>query len=312
MSERAPRPRENPSILSRTREFLQQVFGDFALDECSSMAAALAFSTIFALPSMLLIIIYVAGLVLGPHAASGEIQSRLSGAMGVQAAAEIQEMVSNIARNRAGGIIATLAGTAGLVLSATGLLVQLQICLNRAWKVNAAGSGFRIFVLRRLRSGLLLGGAGLMAVISVVVSSIISGITRILPFAPLMETGELASSLLIFVVVFAGILKVMPDVKLRWGDVWVGGLFIATLFVGGKFLIGLYLGRAGKASIYGAAGSLALILLWTYYSFLIFLLGVEFTQVWVRRGGRAIVPKDGAILTTTRRLPKQADPHCLN
>ncbi|HLW70002.1 MAG TPA: YihY/virulence factor BrkB family protein [Candidatus Binataceae bacterium] len=295
-------------MLSRTRDFLQQVFGDFSQDECSSMAAALAYTTLFALPSMLLIIIYVAGLVLGPRAASGEIESRLSGAMGMQAAAEIQQMVANIARNRTGGIIATLAGTAGLILSATGLLVQLQTCLNRAWKVTAVGGGFKTFVMRRLRSGLLLGGAGLMAIISVTASSIISGVTKMLPFASLVQVGELATSLLIFVVVFAGILKVMPDVKLRWGDVWVGGLFIAALFVGGKFLIGLYLGRAGKTSIYGAAGSLAIILLWTYYSFLIFLLGVEFTQVWVRRDGREIVPKDGAVLTTARYRLEQANP----
>jgi membrane protein len=87
----------------------------------------------------------------------------------------------------------------------------------------------------------------------------------------------------------------MPDVHLRWSDVWVGGLFIAVLFVVGKFLIGLYLGHASKASAYGAAGSLAVILLWTYYSALIFLLGVEFTQVWVRSRGQEAPPKPGAI-----------------
>ncbi|MGH7838699.1 MAG: YihY/virulence factor BrkB family protein, partial [Candidatus Binataceae bacterium] len=257
-----------------------------------------AYTTLFALPSMLLIVIYVAGLVLGPHAASGEIEARLSGAMGAQAAAEIQQMVANIASNRTGGIIATLAGTAGLLLSATGLLAQLQTCLNRAWKVTVVSGGFRNFLMRRLRSGILLVGAGAVAIISVAASSIIAGVTRMLPFAALVEVGELATSMLIFVVIFAGILKVMPDVRLRWGDVWVGGLFIAALFVGGNFLIGLYLGRAGKASIYGAAGSLAIILLWTYYSFLIFLLGVEFTQVWVRRGGHKVVPKEGAVFAS--------------
>ena len=98
-----------------------------------------------------------------------------------------------------------------------------------------------------------------------------------------------------FALVFGAILKVMPDVHLRWSDVWVGGAFIAVLFVVGKFLIGIYLGHASKASAYGAAGSLAVILLWTYYSALIFLLGVEFTQVWVRFQGQEISPKKGAV-----------------
>ena len=102
-------------------------------------------------------------------------------------------------------------------------------------------------------------------------------------------------SLALFTLIFAAILKVLPDVNLRWSDVWVGGLFIAVLFVIGKHLIAIYLAHAGKASVYGAAGSLALILLWTYYSALIFLLGVEFTQVWVRSQGREARPKTGAV-----------------
>ena len=98
-----------------------------------------------------------------------------------------------------------------------------------------------------------------------------------------------------FAILFAAILKVMPDVHLRWSDVWAGGFFIAVLFVVGKFLIGIYLAHAGKASAYGAAGSIALILMWTYYSAPIFLLGVEFTQVWVCHRGREARPKQGAV-----------------
>jgi len=98
-----------------------------------------------------------------------------------------------------------------------------------------------------------------------------------------------------FAIIFAAILKVLPDVELGWSDVWVGGVFIAGLFVVGKFLIAIYLAHAGKGSAYGAAGSLALILMWTYYSALILLLGVELTQVWVRRGGREIAPREGAV-----------------
>jgi membrane protein len=282
-------------MLATSKEFLQQVFSDFSEDECPSMAAALAYATLFSLPSLLLIVIFVAGLVLGPQAASGQIESELRGAMGPQAAAQIQTMVSNLAHNHTGGLIATALGFAGLILSATSVLLQLQQCLNKAWKVRVIGSGIKHFAMRRVRSGLLLIGAGILAMVSVAASSVISALARMLPFSGAAAVGEMVASLAMFAIVFAAILKVLPDVQLRWSDVWVGGLFIAVLFVVGKFLIAIYLAHAGEASAYGAAGSLALILLWTYYSALTFLLGVELTQVWVRKQGREVPPKEGAI-----------------
>jgi membrane protein len=288
------------TLLSRLTGFVSEVLRDFSNDECTSMAAALAYVTIFALPSMLLIIIYIAGLVLGPEAASGEIQARLSGAMGPQAAAEIQTMVRNIAMNRVGGIVASALGVAGLIVSATSLLLQLQMCLNRAWKVATAGSGIRRAILQRVRSGLLLAAAGVVAILSVATGSAISALSRMLPFAIAIHIADLVGSLAIFTVIFGGILKVMPDVRLQWRDVWVGGLFTAFLFDLGKFLVGIYLGHAGKGTVYGAAGSLAIILLWTYYCFLIFLLGVEFTQVWVRTRRGEITPIRGAVRAAGR------------
>jgi membrane protein len=282
-------------MLTTAKEFLQHVFRDFSEDECASMAAALAYATLFALPSLLLIIIFIAGLVLGPKAASGQIEARLSATMGPQAAAQIQTMVSGVANNRAGGLVATALGIVGLVISATGVLLQLQQCLNKAWKVKVVGSGVRNFAMKRLRSGLLLVGAGILAMVSIAASSAISALAKMLPFAGAAHVGELVTSFAMFAVIFAAILKVLPDVELLWRDVWVGGVFIAVLFVVGKFLIAIYLAHAGKASAYGAAGSLALILMWTYYSALILLLGVELTQVWVRRGGREIAPREGAV-----------------
>jgi membrane protein len=282
-------------MLTNLKDFLGQVFRDFSQDECPSMAAALAYATLFALPSLLLIVIYIAGLVLGPRAASGQIEANLSSAMGPQAAAQIQSMVSNVAQNRTGGLIATALGVVGLILSATGVLMQLQQCLNKAWKVKAVGSGIRNFAMKRVRSSFLLVGAGILAMVSLAASSAISALAKMLPFAGAAHAGEIVTSLVVFTLIFASILKVMPDVHLRWGDVWVGGLFIAILFVVGKFLLAIYLAHAGKASAYGAAGSLALILMWTYYSALILLLGVELTQVWVRRNGREVAPKQGAV-----------------
>jgi membrane protein len=281
--------------LKASKEFVQQVFRDFSGDECPSMAAALAYATLFALPSLLLIIIFIAGLVLGPKAASGEIQARLSGAIGPQAAGQIQTMVGGVARNRTGGLVATALGIIGLLVSATGVLMQLQHCLNKAWKVKVVGSGIRHFAMKRVRSGVLLIGVGILAMVSLLASSMISALARMLPFAGAAHVAEMITSLVMFAFLFGAILKILPDVHLGWGDVWIGGLFIAALFVIGKFLIAIYLAHAGKASAYGAAGSLALVLMWAYYSALILLLGVEFTQVWVRQRGRDAPPRQGAV-----------------
>ena len=281
-------------MLGTWKDFLMRVFRDFSKDECPSMAAALAYATLFAMPSLLLIIIFIAGLVLGPKAASGEIQARLSGAIGAQTAAQIQTMVSGVAQNRAGGLIASVLGLVGLLVSATGVLAQLQQCLNKAWKVKVVDTRIWSTVGKRVRSGILLALAGILAMISVAAGSVITALAKMIPFPGAAQAGEIVTSLLIFAVVFAAILKVLPDVELTWGDVWVGGLFIGVLFEVGKFLIAMYLAHAGAASAYGAAGSLALILMWTYYSALMLLLGVEATQVWVRRGGRDVIPRKGA------------------
>jgi len=287
-------------MLKASREFIQQVLRDFSGDECPSMAAALAYATLFALPSLLLIMIFITGLVLGPKAASGEIQSRLSGAIGPQAAGQIQTMVSGVAHNRTGGLVATALGIIGLIVSATGVLMQLQQCLNKAWKVKVVGSGIKRFAMKRVRSGLLLVALGVLATVSVAASSVITTLARLLPFAGAAHAAEMVVSLLTFSFLFGAILKILPDVRLDWSDVWIGGLLIAVLFVVGKFLLAIYLAHAGKASAYGAAGSLAMILMWAYYSALILLLGVEATQVWVRQRGRDAPPREGAIRLAER------------
>lgn len=288
-------------MFAQAKDFLLQVFSDFSDDDCPTMAAALAYATLFSLPSLLLIVIYVAGLVLGPEAASGQIQARLSSVMGAPAAAEIQMMVANVANNSRTGIIATMLGMGGLILSAMSVLLQLQQSLNRAWKVTIIASGVRGFVMKRVRSGLLLLGGGVLAIISVTATSTLTALAQMLPFASAVHVLTFIISLLAFALVFAAVLKVMPDAHIQWRDVWLGGLFIATLFEIGKFLIAFYLGHLGKTSVYGAAGSLALILLWTYYSALVFLLGVEFTQVWVRFQGREIRAKEGAVKAERER-----------
>jgi membrane protein len=290
-----------PNTVARTHAFIQQLLSDYLQDDCLSMAAALAYYTIFSLPSLLLIIIYIAGLVFGQQAASGQIQSKLGSQMGPQAAAEIQTMVSNAAHSHGAGLLATALGVAGLIFSAISVVMQLQICLNRAWKVSPINSGVHGFVMKRVNSGLLLVGVGLLAMISLAAGSLLSAFSHRVPWGPAANIAENLVSLFVFSLLFAAVLKMLPDAQIRWRDVWLGAFVIAVLFILGKFLIGLYLGHAGTTTTYGAAGSLALILLWTYYSALVLLLGVEFTQVWVRQHGREVEPKPGAV-----RIPRSA------
>lgn len=283
-------------MLETSKKLCLQLFKDFSADDCSSMAAALAYYTIFSLPSLLLIVIYIAGLVYGKAAAAGAIQTRLSSEMSPQVAAEIQTMVAGVARSHAAGLVASALGLAGLVFSATTVLLQLQKCLNRAWKVRPTGSGVKYTVQKYLTSGLLLGGAGVLALLSLAAASALAALGKMVPFTAAVLVAENMASFALFSLVFGTMLKILPDVQLRWGDTWFGGAFIAVLFVIGKFLIGLYLGHGGKSGMYGAAGALALIMLWSYYSALVFLLGVEFTQVWVRYRGRTLKAKKGAAL----------------
>jgi membrane protein len=283
------------NLRTRSTEFFRQLFHDFYADDCSSMAAALSYYAIFSLPSLLLILIYIVGLVYGQQAASGQIQSRLGQQMGPQVAAEIQLMVSSVARNRGAGLIASALGLAGLLFSAISVVMQLQLCINRAWRVAPTGSGLRSFIMRRVNSGLLVVGVGVLMVGSLAAASVLAAVSRSLPFAAAAYVSENVISLLVFTSLFAVILKVLPDAQIHWKDVWLGAAVIAVLFEVGKFLIGLYIGHTGTGSTYGAAGSLALILLWTYYSALVFLFGVEITHVWATQHGREVEPKQGAV-----------------
>jgi membrane protein len=281
--------------ISISKTFVQQLLHDFSEDDCSSMAAALAYYAIFSLPSLLLIVIYIAGLVFGQAAASGHIESKLGSQMGPEAAAEIQVMVRNAAQHHGAGLVASVLGLAGLIFSAIGVVMQLQMCINRAWKVSRAEMGLRGYLMKRINSGLLLVGVGILAMVSLAAGSVLSALSRSVPWGPAATIAENLVSLFVFSLLFAVILKVLPDAEIGWWDVWLGAVVISVLFILGKFLIGLYLAHGGTSGTYGAAGSLALILLWAYYSALVVLLGVEFTQVWVRQHGREIEPKRGAV-----------------
>jgi membrane protein len=181
---------------------------------------------------------------------------------------------------------------------------QLQKTLNRTWGVEPDPNqgGIKSFVTKRLFSlGMLLAFAFLLT-ISLVLSAALTGvgdrIGTLMPSAlsgPVLEILNLVISFAAFVVLFAALFKVMPDAKIAWRSVWVGAVVTALLFIIGKFLIGFYLGKSNPGEAYGAAGSMAVLLLWIYYSSLIVLFGAEFTETWAVQRGEGIEPEPGAV-----------------
>jgi membrane protein len=294
-------------------QLLKHTFKEFSADDCPTMAAALSYYTVFSLPPLLVLLLSLLGAVVDPQDIQGNIEAQMRDAMGPAGAAQVQTILTNADRPGAGGLLPGVLSVAALLLGATGVFGQLQAALNKAWGVapDPAKGGIRTMLLKRVFGiGMVLGLAFILLV-SLVVSAMLSAfgeqLGRFLPeglSAPVLEAINFLGSLAVIALLFAAIFKVLPDARIAWGDVRVGAVVTALLFVAGKFALGLYLGRSNPGEVFGAAGALALMLVWIYYSSMIVLLGAEFTQVWADRRGRGITPEQGAVrvVRETRRL----------
>lgn len=254
------------------------------------LGASLSFYTIFALAPVLLVAIAVAGAVFGEDAVRGRVVSELEELTGRSSAAIIQQLLARAADQEA-GIIASVVGGVTFLLTSTGAFLELQAGLNQIWGVKAQpGANVVSFLKQRLISFGLVVGIGFLLLVSLAVSTALSAaeewMTGRLPeSAAALQASNFVLSFAVITVLFALVYKVLPDVHLKWKDVWVGGAVTALLFSLGKYLIGLYLGSRAPASSYAAAGSFLVFLLWVYYSAQIVLLGAEFTRVWSERHG---------------------------
>lgn len=280
---------------------LKRTFKDFMEDGCPQMAAALSYYTIFALPPLLILILTVVGMVFDPAEVQEAMRGQVGAALGADGAQQIGTIIEQADRPEGRGVRA-LVGIGALILGATGAFMQLQNALNRAWEVepDPDAGGVKNFILKRFLSlGMILGLAFLLLV-SLALSALISMagdvVGRILPGTsePLLHVLNFVLSLAIITLLFAAIFKILPDARIGFRDALVGGVVTALLFVIGKFALGFYLGRSNPGEAYGAAGSLALLLVWIYYASMIVLLGAEFTQVWAESRGKGIEPEEGA------------------
>ena len=290
--------------VKRTFSLFKSSLNDFMDDDCSTQAAALSYYTIFSLPPLLLLLLTILGAVVDPQDIRGQLEAQIGTLMGPAATQQIRDILAQLHGPGSGDVIATVIGFVGLLLGAGGAFGQLQAALNRAWEVqpDPHQGGLRSFVFKRLFSfGMILSVAFLL-LISLVVSAALSAfggtLARMLPeglSGSVLQLANIALSLVVIAALFAAIFKVLPDAKVSWGDVSVGAAVTAVLFVAGKFLIGLYIGRSNPGQAFGAAGSLAVLFAWVYYSAMIVLFGAEFTQAWVERNGGSIAPERGAV-----------------
>jgi membrane protein len=306
----APKPSGAFAILKRA-------VNRFIDDDCPTMAAALAYYTTFSLAPLLLIIISVVGLIFGREAVQHDIQGQIQALIGQGPASQVGSLVQNAGQHSSSGVVGTILGVLALLFGASGCFSQLQSSLNQIWHVkpDPRVGGIRNFVTHRILSFGMIMAIAFLLVVSLAVTAALSAfgdfISAYLPrgfSGPLLQVLGFVASLAVITTLFAAMFKVLPDAKIRWRDVWIGAGLTALLFTIGKFLIGMYLGHSGTASAYGAAGSLVLVVLWIYYSSMIFLFGAEFTAVWSQAHSGAVQPKPGAVQVTTEEKlePKHA------
>jgi membrane protein len=274
---------------------------DFSADSCPRLGASLAYYTIFSLSPLLIIVIAIASFFFGTEAARGQLFSQISGLVGPKGAEFIQSMLSASA-NQKHGVLATIIATVTLVLGASGVFMELQAALNTIWDVKQQpGAGIWSFVRHRLLSFAMVLTIGFLLLVSLVLTAAIAAIGKVV--GSWMPSLEAISQVLNFVasfgiitVLFAFIFKFMPDVKIPWRTVWIGGAFTSLLFAIGKFALGMYLGKSAATSAFGAAGSLVVLLLWVYYSAQIMFFGAELTQSWAKARNIKIAPKQHATI----------------
>lgn len=268
-------------------------FGD---DNATKLSGSLAYSTIFSLPPMLLLITILGGAFYGADAFSGKIYIQLNEILGDKTALQIQDVIKGLHTQSNSFFAAVISGIA-LVIGATGVFTEIQSSLNFIWGVQAKPKkGIIKLLLNRLLSISMIMGLGFLLIVSLIVNTILVGMSKeILSYFPLLPINmiNIISSGVVFFVLsflFSIIFKVMPDVQIKWRQVWPGAFMTTILFLFGQFLINLYIASNNTISLYGAASTVIILLVWIYFSSLIFYFGAEFTKAYIEYHGKLIKP----------------------
>lgn len=289
------------NIFAKSWFLLKNTFLEFNDDNAIKLSAALAYYTIFALPPLLIIIITICGFFFGEEAVTGELYGQINGLVGNGAASQIQEAIKNVELS-GDNMFATVFGIVMLLIGASGVFAEIQSSINFIWGLRAKpDKGIKKFIQNRLMSFSMIASVGFLMLVSLFISTTLDLLSsRLKVYFPestvyLFYVVNIVIVLASITTLFAIIFRTLPDGKIRWKDAFIGSGVTAILFMIGKFAIGFYLGSSTVASVYGAAGSVIIILVWVYYSAIILYFGAEFTKVYAKSYGGKIYPNEYSV-----------------
>jgi membrane protein len=289
--------------------FNKQVFSEFIGDNVVKYSASLAYYTVLSLAPLLVIILTVTGFIFGKEVISGQLYFQLNKLVGHEAALQLQEIIKNV-KLSGNNFFATTVTVIVLLIGATGIFGEIQDSLNKIWglRLKSKRSWWKV-LLDRVISFSLIISLGFVLIVSLLLNALAAAISgKIADFLPglgdsllfIIDTGI---SLTITTIVFGAIFKVLPDAKIKWRDVLTGAFITSCLFLLGKYAIGYYLGQSNLGSVYGAAGSVIILMVWVYYSSAILYLGAVFTKVYATNFGGKIQPSDFSVWIKTEEIP---------
>lgn len=280
---------------------LKQTYQEFENDNAIKLSASLSYYTIFSLPPLLIIIISIFSFFFGKEAVTGRFFGQINGMVGNEAALQIQETIKNIELSDSNTFAATFGGIM-LLIGASGVFAEIQSSINFIWGLRAKpNKGIMKFITNRMMSFSMIASVGFLLMVSLMVNTVMDVINaRLLIYFPdiAVYIFYILNILILFAtttILFAIIFKTLPDGNIAWRDALIGSSFTSFFFMIGKFAIGFYLGSSTVATVYGAAGSVVIILVWVYYSAIILYFGAEFTKVFANAHGNKIIPNGYAV-----------------
>jgi membrane protein len=286
-------------------KYLKQVYSEFVEDNILKYSASLAYYTVFSIAPVLIIIITIFGFIFGKDAIQGDIYQQVKGLVGREAAIQIQDIIKNIHLS-GHSVFATVVSILILLIGATGIFGEVQDSLNKIWglKIKTRITWWKLIINRLLSFSLILS-IGFVMMVSLLLNAMISAFGKFLAryfsefSVVVVQVTDNVVTFIITTFLFSLMFKMLPDAKIKWKDVLIGGLITAVFFTLGKLAIGYYLGSSNITTVYGAAGSVMIIMIWVYYSAVILYLGAEFTKVYAKMFGGKIFPNEYAMWIKT-------------
>ena len=292
---------KNKEVALQSWNLLKRTGQEFDDDNALKLSASLSYYTIFSLPPLLIIIMSFFSIFFGKEAVTGKFFGQINGMVGNEAARQIQETIKNIELTDS-NVFAAIFGGIMLLIGASGVFAEIQSSINFIWGLKAKpDKGFVKFIKNRLMSFSMIASVGFLLLVSLMINTVMDVINNhLLDYFPdsTIYLFYVLNILILFgttTMLFSIIFKTLPDGYIAWKDALIGASFTSFFFMFGKFAIGFYLGSSTVATVYGAAGSVIIILIWVYYSAIILYFGAEFTKVYANSHGCKIIPNDYAV-----------------